>query len=145
MAITGYGKQSYNAAAAGQLDSATRDNAIDSMACSATGPIPFGRKLERDTVLGTVKVFDGIGVVYGISLRQDSKMMSIAQDASYTQGDSVPCLRRGRVWLYTGNSASAALVIGDVVAGIPSSEVIGLAVDNNGDKLALIDVNIPVA
>ena len=143
MAITAYGKQSVNPAAAGQLDAASRDSSVDTMACSATGPIPFGRLLERDGV-GVVKVFDGVGVVYGVSLRQDSKVMSVGGDAQYTQGEAVPCLRQGRVWLWTGNSASTALVVGAVVVGVPSSEVIDVAVDINSDKLALIDINIPV-
>jgi hypothetical protein len=144
MAITAYGKQSVNPAAAGQLDSATRDSNIDTMACSATAAIPFGRLLERDGV-GMVKVFDGTGTVYGLALRQDSKVMSAAGDAQYVTGEPVPCLRQGRAWLWTGNSASAFLTVGAAVVGVPSSEVIQVAVDINTDKLALVDFNIPVA
>lgn len=146
MTILSYGKQNAFPALAGQLDAATRDADVDSMVCSATGPIPFGRMLERDGLPRSVKVFDGTGTVYGISIRDDVREQSYGTPgAQYVAKDIVPVIRKGRVWMYTGNSGSAFLTIGAAVVGIPSSEVIDVASDPNGDKLALVDVNIPVA
>jgi hypothetical protein len=84
-------------------------------------------------------------VVYGLALREDSKMQNAAGSAAYVAGEVVPCLRKGRAWMFTGNSGSSFLVVGAAVAGVPSSEVIEVASDLNGDKLALVDINIPVA
>lgn len=146
MGILSYGKQSVTPALAGQLDASTRAASIDSMACSSTGPIPFGKLVERDGV-GKVKDYDGTGTVYGLALREDYKHLTGLQTGAsgYVEGNAVPCLRSGRAWMWTGNAASAFLVVGAAVAGVPSSEVIEVASDPNGDKLALVDINIPVA
>lgn len=145
MGFLGYGKQGNSKALAGQQDAATRGAAIDSMVCSATGNIGFGEMVERDGLPRNVKLFDGTGTVYGITLRSDFKEQGLPGNpgAPYVPKDVVPVMRRGRVWLRTGNSGSSPLTIGAAVVGIPTSEVIDVTQDINGDRLALVDISIP--